>query len=161
MANPNSKTKWPLILAAVAIGVGTIGFLWQSPMAPWSQVSQIWLRTEATVDGAPSQITVEQLQQYLNDPTTAPEFVLVDVRTPAEYAAAHIPGAISIPLATLQTEAGLAEIQALSTEHQLITYCARGPRSHRALGYLARSGISGTNLTGGFEAWQQQTRTSP
>jgi rhodanese-related sulfurtransferase len=48
------------------------------------------------------------------------EFVLLDVRDAASYAAGHIPGALNLPLAELDERAG-----ALAREAQYVTYCWR------------------------------------
>ena len=44
--------------------------------------------------------------------------VMVDVRDPASYAAAHIPGALSLPLASVEERLGELDPQAW-----IITYC--------------------------------------
>lgn len=77
--------------------------------------------------------------------------VLIDVRTPEEYQLGHIPAAISIPLDEVKNN--IPRIKELTKNRRLITYCATGPRSHKALRLLKQHQIEGTNLTGGFDAW--------
>jgi adenylyltransferase/sulfurtransferase len=36
---------------------------------------------------------------------------------------------------------------------QLVTYCASGWRSYKALTILKNHGVVGLNLTGGYQAW--------
>ena len=62
-----------------------------------------------------TQIVYPQLRELLADPDTQ----LVEVLPPAEYAEQHIPGAISIPLKTLdaQTTASLDKTKAV------VVYC--------------------------------------
>lgn len=52
---------------------------------------------------------------------TSGEVVLIDVRPPEEYAAGHLPGAISVPLDKL-----LSRLRGVSQHSDIIAYC-RGP----------------------------------
>lgn len=62
--------------------------------------------------------------------------VIVDVRTPAEYAGGHIKGSINIPL----NELG-ANTQQLKKDKPVITCCASGIRSNSAKSMLASRGF--------------------
>jgi hydroxyacylglutathione hydrolase len=74
---------------------------------------------------------------------------LVDVREPDEYAVGHIPGAIQIPLGTLQ-----ANLERIPRDRPAVTYCAMGERSASAASILERNGFAAVrNLEGGIEAW--------
>ena len=74
---------------------------------------------------------------------------LVDVREPDEYAAGHIPGAIQMPLGTLQ-----ANLERIPRDRPAVTYCAMGERSASAASILERGGFAAVrNLDGGIEAW--------
>ncbi len=56
-------------------------------------------------------------------------YIILDVRTPAEFAEKHIPNAINIPNETIGTD----EISALPDKDQLImVYCRSGRRSKEA-----------------------------
>jgi rhodanese-related sulfurtransferase len=72
--------------------------------------------------------------------------VLIDVRTPHEYSAGHILGAINIPIDRLAT----ADLPG----GQLITTCSMGGRGGRAAGMLAAGGRTAFSLAGGIKAWQ-------
>ena len=52
--------------------------------------------------------------------------VVLDVRTPAEYADGHIPGAINIPREELATR--VSEL-ASARDSDIIVYCKTGPRA--------------------------------
>ena len=57
------------------------------------------------------------------------DYILLDVRTPAEYESGHIPGAVCIPNESI----GIEEIAALPDKDQLIlVYCRSGRRSKEA-----------------------------
>jgi len=61
-----------------------------------------WAQTDTLPDGLGNQIrTPEGLKKFID--SRHPRFVIVDVRTPAEYAAGHIPTAINIPGGVTQT----------------------------------------------------------
>ncbi|MFK0150873.1 rhodanese-like domain-containing protein [Streptomyces sp. NPDC090493] len=78
-----------------------------------------------------------------------PELTVVDVRTPGEYAAGHVPGAHNIPLDTLHRA-----LPALRTaDGGLLLVCASGARAERARTVLAEHGIPAATLTGGTSGW--------
>jgi rhodanese-related sulfurtransferase len=79
--------------------------------------------------------------------------VIVDARSPDEYAAGHIHGAINIPLAELPERLG--EVPA---DRPIVTYCMmqhRGQsRGERAAALLAEHGRQVQVLDGGLPAWR-------
>lgn len=76
---------------------------------------------------------------------------LVDVREPQEYAIAHIPGSVLIPLGELEQR--LAE---LDPARPCVLTCHHGARSLRAHAVLWQSGFRDVQvLAGGIEAWAQ------
>lgn len=80
----------------------------------------------------------------------AGDVVVLDVRPESEYAAGHIPGALSIPVQTL--EARLGEIP---TGVDVVAYC-RGPYcvyADEAVRLLSDSGRSVARLEDGFPEW--------
>ena len=78
------------------------------------------------------------------------DFILLDVRTEAEYDAAHIPGAICIPNETIGSE----EIPELPDKDQLIlVYCRSGNRSKQASQKLAEQGYTNVVEFGGINGW--------
>lgn len=74
--------------------------------------------------------------------------VLVDVRTPDEFAAKHIDGAINIPVDEL--EARKAE---LPKDKDVVVYCRSGARSARAKSLLAGAGFTKVHNLGPMSAW--------
>jgi rhodanese-related sulfurtransferase len=76
---------------------------------------------------------------------------LLDVRTPGEFASAHIAGAYNVPLDTLPEHA--AEIRA-AVNGTLILVCQSGQRARRAEDALARAGMAQLHvLDGGVNGW--------
>ncbi|MDV7220024.1 rhodanese-like domain-containing protein [Streptomyces prunicolor] len=79
------------------------------------------------------------------------ELTVIDVRTPAEYATGHLPGALNIPLDHLRR--ALPEIRQAAEHRDILLVCASGPRSENARKQLAEHGIPTAALTGGTGAW--------
>src|SRR5919206_2986865 len=89
------------------------------------------------------EIDVDELAKRQGDGS----FVL-DVRQPDEFAEAHVPGAVLIPLNELA-----ARQDELPTDRPLLVICANGPRSARAVESLRAAGYDATNVVGGTIAW--------
>lgn len=77
--------------------------------------------------------------------------VVIDVRTPGEYAGGHLPGAHNIPLDDL--EHALPTLREASGRGDLLMVCASGARSGNAGATLSRNGITAASLDGGTAAW--------
>lgn len=92
-------------------------------------------------------VTRERLQQLATTGTVT----VLDVRPREEYAAGHIPGAVSIPLDELADR--LAE---LPDDDQIVAYC-RGAYcvlSHDAVRLLTAHGRTATRLADGMLEWR-------
>lgn len=76
--------------------------------------------------------------------------VLIDVRTPEEFASGHIEGAYNIPLDRI--ESTLKIVQDKSTP--LYLYCRSGARSGRACSYLQSEGYTNAVNIGGVMSWR-------
>jgi rhodanese-related sulfurtransferase len=92
------------------------------------------------------------------DPTQAAEhlshYTVIDVRTPGEYAAGHLPDAFNVPLDHLHT--ALPALKAAAARRDLLLVCASGNRSATACAELASADIPAATLTGGTAAWAAQ-----
>ena len=81
-------------------------------------------------------------------------YIILDVRTPEEFADKHIPDAINIPNENIGTE----EIPELPDKAQLIlVYCRSGNRSKQASEKLARLGYTNIVEFGGINNWPGET----
>jgi rhodanese-related sulfurtransferase len=74
---------------------------------------------------------------------------LVDVRTPGEFAAGHLPGAINIPLQQLDDR--LAELE--PKDSPVVLYCRSGHRSGSAARTLKSSGFGMVYNLGSMSRW--------
>ena len=88
------------------------------------------------------------------------EWVLIDVRNPAEADVAVIEGAQLVPLATIENGEGVETVRSLAGTHPIYVHCKMGGRSARAVELLAQHGIDATNVTGGINAWSQEVDAS-
>jgi rhodanese-related sulfurtransferase len=85
-----------------------------------------------------------------------PGFVLLDVRTPEEFAAGHIAGAVNIPHDQLANRAG--ELPP-DRNTEIAVYCRSGRRSTLALDWLGTQGYQRLrHLDGDFLGWQAAGR---
>jgi rhodanese-related sulfurtransferase/DNA-binding transcriptional ArsR family regulator len=93
-------------------------------------------------------VTREELARRLED---GDDLVVLDVRPAAEYAAGHLPGAVSIPVGELRRR--LAELPA---DREVVAYC-RGPYcafAHEAVELLREEGFAARRLEDGLPEWQ-------
>lgn len=82
------------------------------------------------------------------------DYVILDVRTAAEYSEKHIPGALNIPNETIGSE----DIPELPDKEQLIlVYCRSGNRSKQASEKLAKLGYTNIVEFGGINDWTDGT----
>ena len=83
-------------------------------------------------------------------------YVILDVRTPEEFAAGHIAGAILIPDYEIREKAE----KILTDKDQLIlVYCRSGRRSKNAANELATLGYTNIKEFGGINDWEYGTVT--
>jgi glyoxylase-like metal-dependent hydrolase (beta-lactamase superfamily II)/rhodanese-related sulfurtransferase len=122
----------PLNMTAImATNRGEADYVWAMPHDAHADIRDV------TTSEAPSWL----------DQTQA---TIVDVREPAEYAAGHVPGALSIPQADLALR-----LDELPREGELLVLCQSGVRSVRAARFLRQVGFPRvTNLVGGTSAWR-------
>jgi glyoxylase-like metal-dependent hydrolase (beta-lactamase superfamily II)/rhodanese-related sulfurtransferase len=92
------------------------------------------------------QITVDELRAQARE---LPTLQVVDVRRPAEFAAGHVPGALSRPLDRLERDRA-----GLDPSRPTAVICAGGYRSAAAASLLERLGFHDLrNVVGGTSAW--------
>lgn len=99
-------------------------------------------------------ISVIELKSLLDG--SPDDVVLLDVRNPAEAEVAVIPGAVLIPLATIQSGDAIERIRGMAVSGRLYVHCKLGGRSAQAVELLAQQGIRATNVDGGIDAWSVQ-----
>lgn len=101
------------------------------------------------------EITYKQVssEQAIEMMTENEGYIILDVRTTAEYHEGHIEGAINIP----NEEVGDKEIAKLPDKNQLIfVYCRSGNRSKDASAKLAKLGYTNIVEFGGINTWPNE-----
>jgi rhodanese-related sulfurtransferase len=75
---------------------------------------------------------------------------LIDVRSPGEFAAGHLPGALNVPLGEIGSRADLLGPK----DAPIILYCASGTRSAVARSTLTRRGFTQIFHLGAMSRWK-------
>ncbi|MGI6220498.1 MAG: rhodanese-like domain-containing protein [Coriobacteriales bacterium] len=81
---------------------------------------------------------------------------IVDVRTPEEYAAGHIPDAINIPVESIGDE---PPAMLPAPDELVMVYCRTGRRSAQAAQLLVNLGYTNVVDFGGIESWEGEVVT--
>ena len=92
-------------------------------------------------------VTGDEAQKMMESETG---YLIVDVRTPQEYAEGHIPHAINVPLDTSGTNPP-AELP--DKAQMIFVYCRSGARSMTASNKLAQMGYTNIVEMGGIKDW--------
>lgn len=93
-------------------------------------------------------VTAGELHDRLNDP----DIMILDVRSAEEYAAGHVPGAVSVPMGRLRDK-----LDDLPRNVEIIAYC-QGPYcvvSPTAVHLLRDRGYRARPLDGGITRWHR------
>lgn len=96
-----------------------------------------------------SSITAKELKKLID---TAPDTLdIVDVRGTGEFKEVRIPSARNIPLHILPMR-----LTELDKNKKIVFVCRSGGRSAQATMFAAREGISGLNLDGGMNEFENE-----
>ena len=83
-------------------------------------------------------------------------YIILDVRTPKEFAERHIAGAILLPDYEIEEK---AESILADKEQLILVYCRSGRRSKNAASKLAALGYTNVKEFGGINDWKYGTVT--
>jgi rhodanese-related sulfurtransferase len=129
---PSSPWGWAILGLLGLAAVGSLAyafFLYQHP----ADTSAIEMTTAAA---------------YTRYQTGADYFL--DVRTPEEWAQAHLPNSTLIPLADLS-----GRLSELPRDRNIVVVCATGSRSRQAQTLLQKAGFAhAVSMQGGLTAWE-------
>lgn len=82
------------------------------------------------------------------------DFIILDVRTPEEFAAGHLKNAINI---NYYDKDFVERVSSLDKRKKVVVYCAVGGRSGQALNKMDALGFQYVlNMKGGYNAWKAQ-----
>lgn len=94
-------------------------------------------------------ITTTQSTDTAQQATGIPASALVlDVRTPEEYAESHATRAINLPLQEIQT----GTLPKVAKDSEIVVYCRSGNRSAQAVALLKQAGFTNLQDLGGVDA---------
>lgn len=134
-----------LATAALALALGVSG----CTSDPADGVSVTAGPTASAAPAAGATLDAAGFAAALKSPDTA----IIDVRTPAEFADGHLPGAVNIDV---QSPDFTAEVAGLDPSIPYAVYCRSGNRSQVAIDVMAQNGLTKVyHLGGGIGAWQQ------
>ena len=102
-------------------------------------------------DGSYQQITQEEAKEMMD----TQEVIILDVREQDEYDSGHIPGAVLLPVGTID-ETTAAEVIP-EKDSTVLVYCRSGNRSKTASSALADLGYTNIYEFGGINTWPYET----
>ena len=97
--------------------------------------------------GSYQQISQEEAKKMMD----TQEVIVLDVREQDEYDSGHIPGAVLLPVGTINEETASAVIP--EKDDTVLVYCRSGNRSKTASAALAELGYTNIYEFGGINTW--------
>ena len=111
-----------------------------------------YCNTPADGDQQIFDVTVQKAHNLVRENAGNPDFVILDVRTPAEYSSGHIEDAINIDV---NSGSFVSEVEALDKDNTYLVYCRSGIRSASARDTMAQLDFMNIyNMNGGIMEWQ-------
>ena len=98
-------------------------------------------------DGSYEQITQEVAKEMMD----TQKVIVLDVREQSEYDSGNIPGAVLLPVGTIDEDTAAAVIP--EKDSTVLVYCRSGNRSKTAASALAELGYTGIYEFGGITTW--------
>jgi rhodanese-related sulfurtransferase len=84
------------------------------------------------------------------------KYLVVDVRSPQDFAKGHVPGAVNMPLQTLFRQANLSRLNA--SRKTIVLMCSTGHMESMALGGLVALGFEPYALRFGMMGWRAESK---
>jgi len=98
-------------------------------------------------------VSLEEAYALIVDNLSNPDFVIIDIRTPEEYAGGHIEDAINMDFYAEDFDEKLDE---LDRDKTYLIYCQSGNRSGKARDLMEAMGFQEVyNLIGGIARWER------
>jgi phage shock protein E len=131
----------------------------EAPPSPAPPTAPPTAQTATGGELAPAAVQMQVVKPLVSakDPETARKLiaagaVVVDVRTPEEFAEEHLPQATNIPVQDFEKR--IAEVEKLAggdKSRPIVVYCAAGSRAARAKNQLESAGYTQVVNGGGFD----------
>jgi len=104
--------------------------------------------------GTPGNVGPREAASLMREYAGNPDFAVIDVRTPGEFAQGHLDGAKLIDYRAPGFRKQVAELDRKKT---YLIYCRTGNRSTGALGIMKELGFGNVyHLDGGIEQWRAE-----
>lgn len=96
--------------------------------------------------------TYQQIsQETAKEMMDSQELIILDVREQSEYDSGHIPGAVLLPVGSIDQDTAAAIIP--DKDSTVLVYCRSGNRSKTASAALAELGYTAVYEFGGINTW--------
>lgn len=102
-------------------------------------------------DSSYQQITQEEAKEMID----IQEVIILDVREQDEYDGSHIPGAVLLPVGSIDEDTADEVIP--EKDSAVLVYCRSGNRSKTASSALAELGYTSVYEFGGINSWPYET----
>ncbi len=103
---------------------------------------------------AANDLDAKQAQALIQKNRDNADFVVLDIRTPPEFAAGHLAGAVNVDFKAPDFQSQVAKLDHAKT---YLVYCRTGHRSTLSLPIFERLGVTHVyHLAGGITAWQRE-----
>ncbi len=143
------------LLSVIRPGATLLGVIWLLAACAAGNDRHNQVPPEQPATGAQDTVVEMDVPAFERALTEHPG-ILLDVRTPAEYAAGHIAGSRLIDFFSDGFE---DSIRSLPRDQPVYVYCAVGGRSGEAAAMMKEWGFREVyNLSGGFTAWKAQDK---
>ena len=149
------------LLLSVSLIIGVIltdGCVTKENKSPTQQaqppVTEIKPPTQETPTQIIEDIAPQEAFTLIQENQNNPDFVIIDVRTPEEFAEGYIENAVNIDF---YAETFRDELNKLDKDKTYFIYCRSGNRSGSALDIMAELNFREVyNLSGGITAWGRE-----
>lgn len=119
-----------------------------------AEAARTYLAKFATTPATAAVATTAQvLYDNLNDGVSTNDPVVLSVRTSADYALGHIPGALDVSWKTVADDTALTLLGTPDASKKYVDYCYTGHTGGIAAAVLNMLGYATTNMKYGFTAW--------
>lgn len=111
-----------------------------------------------TTSNASSESSYQQIsQEEAKEMMDTQDVIILDVREQNEYDSGHIPGAVLLPVGTIDEETAAEVIP--EKDSTVLVYCRSGNRSKTASSALAELGYTNIYEFGGINTWPYETES--
>ena len=111
-----------------------------------------------TASNSSSEDDYQQIsQEEAKDMMDSQDVIILDVREQDEYDSGHIPGAVLLPVGTIDETTAAEVIR--EKDSTVLVYCRSGNRSKTASSTLAELGYSNIYEFGGINTWPYETES--